>query len=38
MDSSPGRIITKAPTKIKLQLKNWWAAHAGLNPESGISA
>ena len=39
MDGSPGRIITKAPAQDKITVKIIGkAAHAGLNPESGISA
>lgn len=39
MDGSPGRIITKAPAQDKITVKIIGkAAHAGLNPETGISA
>ena len=39
MDGSPGRIITKASAQDKITVKIIGkAAHAGLNPENGISA
>ena len=39
MDGSPGRIITKASAQDKITVKIIGkAAHAGLNPEKGVSA